>query len=262
MADIKIFTFNRNEFYQWGTALEFTDKKIWKKASATGLAFSFCCLVVCILQFYSEPAASTFRKIIRIAINFSSFSIFLYLVFNPLNYFAYGILFYIYGSGNLLDNGNILGAFCIALSFLFLNTHGFFKKYRTLKICALNAVPVFCLSIQFMNTGIVRFLISIMHIFGAGLIFFLAWLLVLPKIQKASSMKSEKILSRREFSAGDMESLQLVLNGEKYGKLAQLNGISESTVKAHMIELYHKLGVGNRTEFLTVYNGCTFILKD
>lgn len=242
--------------------MEFTDKKIWKKTSIAGLVLSILCLVVCLLQFYSDPTAATFQKITRLAINFTSSTIFLYLVLNPLNFHAYGILFYVYGSGNFLDNGNILGAVCIALSVLFVNATGFLKKYRKTKICLLSAVPLLCLSVQFMHTGMVNFLISVMHILGSGLIFFLAWLLVLPKIQKASTMKSEKILSHKEFSAGDREFLEQVLNGEKYSKLAQLNGISESTVKAHMIELYHKLGVGSRTEFMAVYNGCTFVFSD
>lgn len=242
--------------------MEFTEKKIWKKASAIGFAFSVACLLVCILQYHAESNANTFQKTVRLTMNFMALNLFFFLIFNPLNFHVYAVLFYAYGNGNFLDNGNILGSICIALSYLFLSTTGFFSKRKLLKSALFLSVPVFCLCVQAFHTGYVVFIISVMHIIGAGLIFYLAWLLLTPKIEKAKEIKTEKKISRSRFSERDIEFLERVLNGEKYSKIALMHNVSESTVKAQMIELYHYLGINSRTEFLTLFSGCRFTLED
>lgn len=75
-------------------------------------------------------------------------------------------------------------------------------------------------------------------------------------------MQYEKILEKDKFTERDIELLKRVLNGEKYNKIASIYNISESSIKAQLIKLYHQLGINSRTEFLTFYNGCTFILEN
>lgn len=242
--------------------MEFTEKRIWKKASAIGFAFSVACLLVCILQYYTESNVDVFQRTVRLTMNFMALNLFFFLILNPLNFYAYAILFYVYGNGNFLDNGNILGAICIALSYLFLTASGFFVKRKILKTALLLSVPVFCLCVQAFHTGYVVFILSVMHIMGAELIFYFAWLLLAPKIKKAQEIKTERKISRSRFSERDIEFLERVLSGEKYSKIALMYNVSESTVKAQMIELYHYLGINSRTEFLTLFSGCKFTLGD
>lgn len=242
--------------------MESGERKTWKMISGVGLVFSIMCLMVCIIQYRAEPDVDIFQKTVRIGINFCAVNFFLFLVFSPLSFWAYATLFYIYGIGSLLDNGNILGTLCIALAFLFLNSSGFFRTYKKTKKALLLIPPACSLLLQLIHAGSVHFLMSVMHIGGTGLIFYLAWLLISPKVKKASSLKTEKIISRTEYSERDKEFLERVLNGEKYSKIARLYDVSESTVKARMVELYHHLGVKSRTEFLAFYSGCTFVLGD
>ena len=75
------------------------------------------------------------------------------------------------------------------------------------------------------------------------------------------SVKRIKILEDTECSPRDIEFLSSVLEGKKYSKIAFLHDVSESTVKARMVELYKMLDVKNRTEFLTMYNGFSFKLN-
>lgn len=240
--------------------MELTEKKIWKRASAIGLVFTILCLIVCIIQYYCDPNADTFQKIDRITIHFLAVNFFIFLFFNPLSFKTYSVLFYIYGCGNLLDNGNVLGAICISASLVFLNTSGFLKNHRKSKIASFLIIPLSCIFVQCFHTGKLAFLLSVFYILGAIYIFYLTYLILLPRVEKAYSMKSEKIISREKFTERDIEFLERVLNGEKYSKIASLYNISESSVKAQMIELYHHLGVNSRTEFLAFCNGCSFVL--
>ena len=58
--------------------MEFTEKKIWKKASAIGFAFSVACLLVCILQYHVESNANTFQKTVRLTMNFMALNLFFF----------------------------------------------------------------------------------------------------------------------------------------------------------------------------------------
>lgn len=242
--------------------MELENKKNWKKASTAGLIFSILCLIFAISHARMTPDEISFNKIIRLSSNFVAVNLFLYLFFNPLDFKVYAILFYVYGNANLLDNGNILGSLCISLSFLFLKSIDYFRKNRILKFCILYSISLACILVQLVQTGFTSFLFSVMHIFGTTLVVYFSWLLLSPKLEKSNRIQSEKILSSKEFSQRDVDFLENVLNGEKYSKMALINDISESTVKARMIELYHALGVNSKTEFITVYNGYKFSLDE
>lgn len=121
--------------------MESIDRKIWKRASTIGLIFTSVCLVICLIQYYCDPEADTFQKIVRLSIHFLAVNSFLFLFFNPLSFNIYAFLFYFYGCGNFLDNGNILGAICISASLVFLENSGFLKNRRKLKIPCLLIIP-------------------------------------------------------------------------------------------------------------------------
>ena len=186
---------------------------------------------------------------------------FLRLCFDPLDFRCYSVLFYCYGIGNFFDNGNILGVLCLGLSFLFLNFLNFFKSYRSIKTCCFMILPVVSLTTQFFRSGPLVFFLSLAHIAGAVYMGFVAFSVLYPIFKKAESVKRIKILDSAEYSPRDIEFLSSVLEGKKYSKIALLHDVSESTVKARMVELYKMLDVKTRTEFLTTYNGFSFKLN-
>ena len=96
---------------------------------------------------------------------------------------------------------------------------------------------------------------------GAVYMGFVAFAVLYPIFKKAESVKRIKILDSSECSSRDIEFLSSVLEGKKYSKIALLHGVSESTIKARMVELYKMLDVKTRTEFLTTYNGFSFKLN-
>ena len=54
------------------------DRKVWKKASAIGFAFTLLCLVACLIQYKADSNADTLKKIVRIGINFLAVNFFFY----------------------------------------------------------------------------------------------------------------------------------------------------------------------------------------
>ncbi|WP_443096980.1 LuxR C-terminal-related transcriptional regulator [Treponema succinifaciens] len=243
--------------------MDFDEKKLWEILGRIGATITAFCLIVSLFQFFTDDSQNLddIRKFIRIAINIIAFLLFLRLCFDSLDFRCYSVLFYCYGIGNFFDNGNILGILCLGLSFLFLNFSNFFKSYRSIKTCVFMILPVVSLTMQFFRSGSLVFLLSLAHIAGAVYMGFVAFAVLYPILKKAESVKRIKILEDTECSPRDIEFLSSVLEGKKYSKIAFLHDVSESTVKARMVELYKMLDVKNRTEFLTMYNGFSFKLN-
>ena len=53
-------------------------------------------------------------------------------------------------------------------------------------------------------------------------------------------------------SARELEVLSLVANGASNGQIAHALHISEATVKSHLLHIFGKLGVADRTAAVTV----------
>lgn len=67
---------------------------------------------------------------------------------------------------------------------------------------------------------------------------------VIKSLQKPNEVPEEsKLLTKKEH-----EVLNLLSKGHLYKEIAELQKISESTVKKHIHSIYHKLHVNNRTE--------------
>lgn len=241
--------------------MEFRQKKIWSIVSVAGTIVTFLCFCISILQFFLDKQYSSFilLKYDSIIINTAAFLGFSYLIFSPLNYKVYGSLFYLYGIGNLLDNGNIIGLLCITLTFIFFNMIGFFDKYKYQKIVMLAIPAIVSLAIQFIRQGLVNFLVSIFHIIGAAFMGILILILYYPRLKKlGQTAYSVKIMDSKDCTQMELDWLKAVLEGKKYFQIAREFNVSESKVKARMLELYKLLEVHDKTEFITMYHNYTF----
>ena len=61
-----------------------------------------------------------------------------------------------------------------------------------------------------------------------------------------------RLPAEEQLSAREIEVLQLVATGHGNKQIGQLLHISEATVKTHLIHIYGKLGVNDRTAAVTV----------
>lgn len=240
--------------------MKFNETRIWKTMAAVGIVLASVCLAVSCLQYYLQKQDMEFSadKYVGIIINVVFFFGFTYLNFEPMNWWVYAIVFYIYGCGNLIDDGNILGTFCIFSSFVFLYFKNFFKKKKIPKLICFLLLPLLCFFHQCHKLETVNWLVSLMHIIG--MIFLLSTILFLVYPHFTRNMLDDKIkyLSREDFSQQDIEWLTKVAAGAKYIQIAKDARVSESKVKLQMLELYKKLELKNRVAFLTVYSGYKF----
>ena len=242
--------------------MEFRQKKIWTIVSSAGTIVSFLCFCISIFQYFTEKQYSSFAplKYDSLIINTTAFLCFVYLIFNPLNYKVYAFLFYVYGTGNFLDNGNVIGLLCFTLTAIFLNMTGFFKSCKYLKISVLAVPALTALAIQFVKQGFLYFIVSVFHIIGAVFMGLLIIILYYPRLKQLQTTYSIKELNSADCTQMDLEWLTAVLDGKKYIQIARESNVSESKVKARMLELYKILEVHDKTEFMTVYNNYVFTL--
>lgn len=238
--------------------MEYNEKKWWRIIAISGLCISALCCVISVFQYQQYKIQETLFLIRydSIAINFFSLGCFIYLAFNPLHFRGYCLLFYVYGLGNLLDNGNILGFLCIILCYVFFYITDFFKTHRVVKIIAIAIPPLVMLGTQFFRMGLVFFLISVMHILGSIFITALIAMVFYPRLRELDSHRTVKYINPADCSEQELSWLQQVLAGAKYITIANEAHVSESKIKARMLELYKLLGVYDRTEFLTMYHNC------
>jgi DNA-binding CsgD family transcriptional regulator len=238
--------------------VEYNEKKWWRIVAIAGTAVSLLCCIISIFQYFQYKQHETFLPLRydSLTINSVAFICFVYLIFNPLHFRGYCVLFYIYGLGNLLDNGNILGFLCIVLCYVFLYMTDFFKKKRTFKIVLLAILPLVMLLTQFFRMGLVFFLISVMHIVGSSFITALIMLIFYPRLRELDAHRTVKYINPADCTPQELNWLQEVLGGMKYSVIAEHAGVSESKIKTRMLELYQVLGVHDKTEFLTLYHNC------
>ena len=243
--------------------MEYNEKRVWKTLAYVGTGFMVVCMVISIFQFFLEKKTepSLIIRYVSLFINATALVCFIYLSFNPFHFRAYSILLYVYGIGNIIDNGNILGMLCVLTSCAFLYVTDFFRKKRVPKIVLLSIPPLVSLISQYFHSSKVVFAISVMHIAGAVFITSIAVLLFYPRLKELDMHRNEYFLSLKDFSERDLLWLQKVLEGERYQTIADISKVSESTVKCHMPELYKKLNVADKTEFLTLYHNTKFILS-
>ena len=243
--------------------MEYNEKKWWQFVADGGLAISVVCCVISVFQYLQVKRFEAFvpLRYDSLIINFTSLFCFLYLVFNPLHFRVYSILFFIYGSGNLLDNGNILGFLCIFVCCIFLYITDFFRDKKYLKLALICVIPVTMMAINTYRLGTISSLINIMHIVGAIFMLALVALVFYPRFREVEEHRTIKYINPADCAEKELKWLQDVLNGEKYITIAEEAHVSESKIKARMLELYEVLGVHDKTEFLTMYHNCDFDLS-
>ncbi len=240
------------------------EKKVWTRVSYISFLVGFACFIVSFLQYFVDRRYElTFlRKYDSLLTNLVAFGGFFYLLFKPVSFTGYALVFYFYGIGNFLDDGNVIASLCITLSFLFLHRSGFMKKKKVLKTCLLLIIPMWALILQYFRHNLVFFLLAFMHIVGTVFILYLAYVLLYSKIKELEHINNTKILSKEKCTQQDIEYLKRVRDGEKYGKIAQLYNISESKIKSRMVELYELLDVKTRSEFLLLYHNYEFQISE
>ena len=193
--------------------------------------------------------------------NLIAFFCFLLLIFSPQNFNIYAVMFYLYGISNFLNNGSILGLFCIITSYCFMYCAGTFKKKNSFWILALVILPFACFLLQ-IKAGKEHFFISSCHYLATLFIFSLLYFLLIPYVRKHFSQKQKEFLSPPDFTEVDVVNLGKVQQGIKYDSIAFDMNVSGSSVKAMMIKLYRKLGVSTKEEFLVAFNNTEFVFLD
>ncbi len=236
--------------------MEIDEKKRWRIFAVAGMIFLILCCIISVLQFYDSKQYVEFipGRYDSMVINFFALFCFIYMVFNPLHLKTYALVLYVYGLGNFLDRGILLGFLCLLGSYAFFFEMDFFRTRRLLKTLLLYFPPLILMLINIKPYGIVNFLVNVFHIFGVGIITCMILLLYYPRIQEMRQHKKVKYISRSSCSEQDLEWLKLVLDGNKYITIARQYKVSESKVKTRMLELYKILNSKDRTEFLTMYH--------
>lgn len=234
------------------------EKKHWRIAAVTGAVFMAICCVISVFQFFDEKRYAEF-VLVRydsLIINFTAFFCFIILIFKPLHFNLYAFMFYIYGLGNLLDFGNLLGCLCLITSALFLFFSDFFKTKILAKIILFVIPPVIMICLDIKPYGFVKVLVNCFQMLGACVIAGFIVLLFWPKFKEIKTYKAVKYVNPAKCTEEELNWLKMVLKGEKYITIAKSANVSESKIKARMLELYRMLGSYDRTEFVAMYRNC------
>lgn len=242
--------------------MKFNERKTWQILAAVGFVFTAVCFVVSIFQFFQirQYDVVPVMKFVSLGINFLAFLGFCYLIFNCMSFWIYALVLYAYGVGNFIDDGNIIGTLCFTITIALLQKLGFFSSHRKTKISLIMVCPILALIFQAHNNDGINFVISMMHIFAAGFLLSILISIIYPAIVPDTTTEyKEKVLDPLKFSKQDIEFLNAVAKGDYYDKIAKMNNMSESKVKARMVELYKMLEVKNKVEFLTLYSRHTFV---
>lgn len=239
--------------------MEIDEKKRWRIFAIAGMLFLILTCIISVLQYFDSKQYVEFipGRYDSMVINFFALFCFIYMVFNPLHLKTYALVLYVYGLGNFLDRGILLGFICLLGSLAFFYEMDFFKTKKILKVILLYLPPLVLMFINIKPYGIVNFLVNLFHIFGIGIITCMILLLYYPRIQEMRQHKKVKYISRDSCSEQDLEWLRIVLKGDKYITIAKQYKVSESKVKTRMLELYKMLNAKDRTEFLTMYHNNT-----
>jgi len=239
----------------------FPQKRLWKILACVGFAITAAALFINIFvvhnHIHGDPGTVPYAGF---AGNIISFTCFFLLIFFPQNFKIYGIMFYLYGISNFLNNGNMLALFCTITSYAFMYCAGMLKKKNFVFILVLVLIPFICFLSQ-IASGKEQFLVSLALYTATLFIFSLLYFLLFPYIRKYFSQKQTEFLSAPDFSKEDVENLKKVQTGVKYEAIAIDKNVSGSSVKAMMVRLYRKLGVSTREEFLVAFNNTEFVFK-
>jgi len=240
--------------------MEYNERKYWHWISVVGFALAIVCMLTSIIQYkiYRQYEPLLICRYISIFINAVFLVNMSYLLFNPLHFTVYAAMLYIYGIGNLLDDGHVLSVLCIIVSAVFLYVTDFFKTRRMQKVIVLAIPPFAALLAQSFIYGRMHFLISAIHIISVLFLTSVLFVLFYPRLKELNEHNSIKFVNPNDCSEQDLKWIQQVMEGRKYFEITQENAISESKVKARMLELYKLFGAQNKTEFLTMYHNFIF----
>lgn len=243
--------------------MNFNEKKIWKIIALIGTFFMTACFVVSLVIFFNEKQYKLFtpERYVGIAINLISAALFFCMNFKPMDKMLPAFICYIYGVGNFIDTGNIMGFICLVCSAILFYQEGKIVKKNIFWIIILSLLALACLLTQ-VRDGAIEFIKSVCHIAGGAFIVFMIFAAVYPKTREKKSPAKMTSLSPDFYSQTDVKMLTSVLKNMNYSDIARQLEVSESKVKARMIELYKALGVSNRETFVARYSGNEFVLGE
>ncbi len=243
--------------------MQVQNKTVWRSIAISGALIMLLAFILSIFQYFAYKQYDQFFLVryASLVINTELFACFVYMIFNPLDFIAYAIAFYIYAVGNLIDSGNILAMLFLVIAGLFFYITFFFTKHRVLKLVLLSVPLIAALGFQCYRLGAMNFCISLMHIVATVFIVVMIVTLLRPEIQKFREMKEVFYLDKSECTEQEVEWLNKVLSGSLYSSIAEESKVSESTVKIRMLKLYKMLDAKNKTEFCAMYRNSRIELR-
>jgi hypothetical protein len=182
------------------------------------------------------------------------------LVF-PTWFYIYAGIFCSWGLLSLIDGGGVAGLIMYLLGMSFAWRQGFFKRGRAVKIplLILAAIAAICLQYRY---GVMVFINTIVSCFGLFLMIGIGVMALLPVIQKrretlapypTGEEAGTAAPSALDVSEQDRDILSRIQKGEKYERIARELGVSASTVKRRVKELFQALRTPNLVDFLRRY---------
>lgn len=191
---------------------------------------------------------------------------FFILLFRPDKLAPLSMVSIFYGIPNLIDNGDVaIGYFMLILFCLSLFVQGFFKKRIAFKIC-LMLICFIALMFTNLRFGFHAFLDSFVYVIGYTLIFFVIILMFTKyQLEYNHSIIGQKLLDLRKpvaeglLKARDVKWLKQILNGDKYSAIASESAVSDGTMRNRIREVFKVIGVTDRKQFLTIYDGAIVI---
>ncbi|GMO27231.1 MAG: hypothetical protein Ta2F_02800 [Termitinemataceae bacterium] len=189
------------------------------------------------------------------------FALFVLVIF-PLNFRIYAFVYTSFGLLRLINGDSIVAIFMYLLGISFSYKIDFFKKRMMIKISLYAAAFIAAIVSQKRYGGEFFFNNLLLYIMLI-LIMALAFLLFLPEIKKirCDFKTSELRLSTADFTERDAEILQRIQQGEKYEAIAAEYDIATITLKKLVRKLFYRLGVSDRTIFLSKYSGRKIVLQ-
>jgi DNA-binding NarL/FixJ family response regulator len=131
---------------------------------------------------------------------------------------------------------------------------GFFRTYTRLKTAVTTIFLLGALALQ-IRYGFAMFLQTLLTYTLLALILTLALLLFFPEIKTLREKRTMVLaLPAALFSERDVKLLERVLSGIKYDAIAREEGIALVTFKKYIHNLFYRIGVSDRTNFLARYS--------
>lgn len=195
---------------------------------------------------------STFSHIINIV----SFFLFLFVILIPTHFEIFSIISFLYAVLIIpFDLKNIFGILLYFLGTSVLVAKGCFNKNKKTKLSICFSIPFILLLCNFrfgFNKILINFIIffiaiSIISIYSFFLHVYYNNILLLSRKPKLNIAKYDTLNER------DSRILQYILDDKKYSEIANIECITEGTLKNRIHVIYSILDIENKKDFISKY---------